>query len=516
MQLTVPHERVDRWLSTGTLTKKASLNAVASVADYAARLAVELAVTPLLVAGLGDYLYGAWRVLYRFMGYLWASGGRSSQELKMFIAGSQSSGDLEEKRRYVGSAVVVWLLFLPFSIGLGCLAVWLGPSLLHAPAEHYGAIRIALGILMGNAILVNIADIPKATLGGENLGYKRMGLSALIVLAGGVFVAAAVHWKMGIQGVALAAAAGGLLNCLLFFWVARRQVPWFGMSMPTRGLLRRFTGKSVGFLVWKWVNQFLIAGDVLFLGVFGSVELVTVYSLSKFGPDAVVRLCGLIVHGAAPGIGGILGSGKTKKVIRARAELMTLTWLAATVSGCTILLWNPSFLGLWVGEQYDVGLNATLLIVVMSAQLMFIRNDSSLIDVTLDIRRKVQLGVLATAVSAALCAYVLAFADGGILGMCWALIAGRAMLTVFFPRIVGRRLSLPAGDQFRSAVRPAMASTALLAAAYSLSGLVGAATWLELAAGSGLTVAAAAPPALYLGLNRSQRLRIVQRFRELL
>ena len=42
--------------SDESLTKKASLNAFASLLDYGARVLVGFLVQPILVAGLGDYL----------------------------------------------------------------------------------------------------------------------------------------------------------------------------------------------------------------------------------------------------------------------------------------------------------------------------------------------------------------------------------------------------------------------------------------------------------------------------
>ena len=104
---------VSNWLSPQSLTKKASLNAFASAIDYGARVAVEFTLNPLLVAGLGDYLYGLWRVLWRMNGYMLAAGGRSAQALKWAIANQQTSTDYDEKRRFVGNALAVWLLFLP-------------------------------------------------------------------------------------------------------------------------------------------------------------------------------------------------------------------------------------------------------------------------------------------------------------------------------------------------------------------------------------------------------------------
>ena len=52
------------------LTRRASLNAAQSLLDYTARLGVGLLVTPILVRGLGQSLFGIWQVLGQLLGLL--------------------------------------------------------------------------------------------------------------------------------------------------------------------------------------------------------------------------------------------------------------------------------------------------------------------------------------------------------------------------------------------------------------------------------------------------------------
>src|SRR5437016_14288230 len=96
-----------------SLTQRASLNVAASLLDYAAKIAVNFIVIPILVAGLGRSLYGVWEMLGRLVGYMTAGDGRPTQALRLVISTLQASDDDGAKRRYVGGAIVVWLLFLP-------------------------------------------------------------------------------------------------------------------------------------------------------------------------------------------------------------------------------------------------------------------------------------------------------------------------------------------------------------------------------------------------------------------
>src|SRR5215216_7443011 len=115
---------IGRLFSGENLTQKAYMNALAAALDYGARLITGFIVTPFLVSGLGDTLYGVWRTLGNLTGYISAASGRPSQALKFTTASLQSSTDYEEKRRNVTSALIVWILFLPILSVLGGVVVW--------------------------------------------------------------------------------------------------------------------------------------------------------------------------------------------------------------------------------------------------------------------------------------------------------------------------------------------------------------------------------------------------------
>src|SRR2546426_10094203 len=96
-----------------TLTQRASLNVVASLLDYGAKVAVGLVVVPILVGGLGRSLYGVWEMLGRLVGYMTAGGGRATPALRPVISDLHARDDDAAKRPYVGGDFVVCLQLLP-------------------------------------------------------------------------------------------------------------------------------------------------------------------------------------------------------------------------------------------------------------------------------------------------------------------------------------------------------------------------------------------------------------------
>jgi hypothetical protein len=192
---------------------------------------------------------------------------------------------------------------------------------------------------------------------------------------------------------------------------------------------------------------------------------------------------------------------------------MALTWLMATAVGATIVLWNRAFIELWVGATRYVGSVPNLLIMLTVTQLVLIRNDAFIIDLTLDLRRKVLLGALSAAVSLILSGLLVGVFNLGVTGLCLGFIAGRAILSLAYPWLIGRFLGISLFSQLASALRPALSTAVLFAAVLGMSELLTANTWLSLVFGVGLTLIVMAPLSFFAGLSGDQRKRIWQRAR---
>lgn len=504
-----------KMFSGQSLTQKAYLNALAALLDYGTRLAVAFVVNPLLVAGLGDYFYGVWQISRRLAGYLSIGGGRPTQALKWTMAQQQTSTDYAKKRRAVASAVAVWALFLPVLALAGGILVWFAPTLLRAPAEFAWLVRLAVGLLVIDLLITDLADVPQSVLRGENLGYQRMGLSALLLCLGGGLTVAALYAGFGLAGVATVELSMTVLTGLFFLLVTRRYVPWFGLSKPSLGDVRQFFSLSGWFIGWRLVQQAMMASDIVVLGLLDSVTIVTIYSLTKFGPDALTNLLVTMVGGILPGLGGVIGAGELEKARRVYSLIMRATWLVITVAGVITLLWSQPFVDLWVGEQYYAGALPTLLIVLMGAQLTLIRNDANLINLTLDLPRKVLVGTVSVVLALGLAGVLIRFFGLGINGLCLGFIAGRAILSIGYPWSLSRFFGVSFATQLKAALRPAIVTVLLFGLAFALRNVWHIESWLALLCAVGATFGVTAVVALYAGLSSVQREEIWSRIRKL-
>lgn len=499
-----------------SLTDRASLNAVASALDYGVRALVELIVSPLLVSGLGPAAFGAWRVLWQWSGYIWGASGRSAQALQFAIANHQWTATPLEKRRFVGCAIVVWLFFLPLQLVAGGLGIWLGPGLLGVPADQVVDFRIAAAVLTLDALILTLITLPRSTLQGENLGYARMGISTVLVALGGGLMVLAVKLDLGLPGVAGATLLTSILTGGVFWYITRRRLPWFGASRPSAKLIRWFLGLSGWFLGWKFVLELMIASDLLVLAALGSLSLVAAYALTKFVAEALMQVLGLLVQATIPGIGAYLGSGALHKAATLRGEVASLVWLSGTAAGATIILWNASFVGLWVGGDLYAGHTATLLVVILAMQIAMIRSDTFILDVALVPRIKVVAGVAAAVASIGFAIIGVGVFDAGVVGLCVGLVLGRAILGLTAPWAVGRVLGLRLRRQLLATIRPALAMAVIFAAAHEGARRFSIDSWLTLVPTTAVTVLVLGVVSAFLGLNRTQRRRLTARAQALL
>ena len=263
----------------------------------------------------------------------------------------------------------------------------------------------------------------------------------------------------------------------------------------------------------------MTASDVVILGVLLSVETVTDYSLSKYTPETLISIIAIVVFGIAPGLGGIIGSGQLSKAARVRGEIMALTWLIVTVLGTIVLLWNRSFISLWVGPEHFVGSFPELMIVLVVTQFILIRNDGNVIDLSLRLRQKVIMGAISVGISLSIAVILINKFNLGIIGLCIGLIIGRSILSLGYPILVGRLLNVSFSSQIKSILRPAFVTFLFFTLAtcfdsYILAtNFVHVSGWFNLGLYISITFIVALALAFYVGLNSRQRVTIIQRVR---
>jgi len=511
-----------KFFQDNNLTRKAFLNSIASGLDYAAKIIVTFFLTPFMVSGLGDYFYGTWQFLLRIVGYMSPASGRPTQALKFILAKNQNSNDFEIKRSYVGSTFEVLAIFSPLLIIPGMLVAWFIPLWLKTPIESIWIVRITCALLVINLILVTLLAIPQAIMEGENKSYKRMGLATLLVFIGGALTWLALFFQTGIIGIASAAITLSLFQLLFYFSLVRKYCQWYGVSKADKKKVQEFLKLSGWFMAWNLIIQFMVSSDVIILGLVNSVESVTYYTISKYAPETMVTLISMMVIGVLPGLGGIIGLGDLEKARQVRKEIMLISWLIVNVLGTGILIWNRTFITIWVGNEYYVGVLTNLLIIVSVFQFIIIRNDANVIDLTLQLKQKVIIGGISVFLSVTSAIAIVKLFKLGIIGVIIGIMIGRLILSFSYPKLVGRILSISIKDQLISIIRPALVTIFLFLFACLFEKFIpsqnwhGFSGWILLATSAILTAIILLGLSFYLGLSKIQQKIVLTRLEILL
>ena len=491
------------------LTQRASLSIVASLLDYFAKVAVGLLLTPILLAVLGRALFGVWEMLGRLIGYMSVTDGRPTEALRLLVANQQENADSYSKRRYVGGALGVWLIFLPLLIIAGVFLVWLSPIVGRVPAELHGTVRLTAALLVLNFVLLNLTALPESVLRGMNLSYKRMGLQGGLSIVGGLITAVALYIGAGLVGVAAAQVALTCLTGILFWYVVKKYVPWFGIAKPTRADLRRLLALGT----WNTAGTFLaklhLASDVIILGVITSSSTVTTYILTGYAAQAVTGILTLGVAAVTPGLGGLIGSRQYRTTAELRGEMIAINWLLVISIGSTILMTNRSFLQLWVGEQHYAGPLANLLIILIMTQTTFIRSDAYVIDATLKMRDRVVASGIAALFSIALS--ILLTPSYGIEGLCIGVLAGRSIQTLSYPFLINSCLGLPEKPRLMRVLRPAMTMCLCFAGGAFFGERFAGRNWFEWLGCVAVTFVLSLFLAFTIGLSTDSRVSVMNR-----
>jgi O-antigen/teichoic acid export membrane protein len=496
----------------GALTARASLNVLQSLLDYSVKLGVGLVLVPIMVTGLGRTLFGVWEILGRLVGYIQSADGRSTQALRLVISNQQASGDQAAKRRWVGSALAVWTCFLPLWATAGALLIWLTPIVTRVPSEHYPTVRVACALMVGAVLLAGLGSLPESVLRGMNIGYKRMGLQAGLSLVGGALLAGAVYAGGGLVGVAAAGLLVAGLTGLCFLVVVRRQVPWFGADRPRRAEVGSLLGMSI-WLALGDVASKLLGSDVLVLGMVLSASAVTTYVLTGYAARLALNLHTLAAEAVMPGVAGVIGERHFARAGLLRRELLAVTGIFVSGVGATILLWNRSFVHLWVGAENYAGVWPNLLIVIIAVQSAFIRCDAYIIDAALQPARRVRVGIAAGILTLALSLGLTHVA--GMVGLCIGILLGRATQSVGYPLLVRGCLERSTGLSLGWLARPLLVMGLLFAGAAYLGERVVLEHWPSWLAAVALTLVMSFGIALTLGLPRDLRSLVAGRMLEM-
>lgn len=489
------------------LKQRAYLNSLSSMIDYAGTQITGFIINPFIVSGLGSMMYGVWQMLGQMTGYAKMADTRATQVLKWSIAGKRSIATEEEFKSDVTTAMIVTAISLPFSLLIGGVISWYAPVITRANPEYFSLIRITCALLILCLSISKFFDLFEAVLGGMNLGYKRMGFRAGIVVVGGALKVLVIVKGYGLVGLSLVQILVSIITGVTFYSIVKKQVPWFGFGKTSWSKVKSFGKLSGWYMAFTTLKIIMLSTDKVILGYLAGPIYASKYAITMFTSTAVQGAVVTIITGVTPGLSSLYGKQDYAKVRQARLLIMTLSWLLCASIGATILLLNKSFVNLWM-SKHDLyaGNIENLLILLVAIQVIFFQIDSYIINATLNMPRKVFYSTLAAI--ATLTLSFLLVGEFKVIGLCVSMLVGRLFYTFGFPALLKQQM----GDRYQvfssDLLRPVVACVALFAAATTLGYFIDIRNWIMLLAAGAVALAVSGFLYWTVGIASEQRLEI--------
>ena len=494
---------------TPDLTQRAGYTfAMRSVQD-SARFAAAFFTTPLIIAGLGAELYGAWTMIQQIAGYLANYDVRAQGTLKLRLALAQNSADWGKKRRLVGAALGIFAFSLPVLFIAGALLVALAPSIIHVQAAYAGQIRFALGICVCNLAVGRLFSLPGNVLRGENLEFRAGGFVALAIIAEALLMLAAVKLGYGLPGLAVMSISGLVLAGLIQFFVLLGSVAWFGVELPSRAEIWEFARISIWILVSGFAHLLLNASDILLVGFLAGPAVAAVYATT----GAAVRfslypLSQLLTSGNA-GIGNLCGGRQWGRLLDLRLEMKAFCLFGCSIMAGPVIALNGSFVPLWVGAEYYAGSIVTTLLALSAALSGLLAIDGLILDSLLRFKARALLMACAGLVMLPAAAVLHRFA--GVAGILGGICCGKLLALILqwrvmrSPAVLGDRIS------FAAILRPLLAFLLIAAAGFLLQDRIAFRSWSGFIPAAFIAGIIAAGLFSLCGLSLAQRRTLAQR-----
>ncbi len=410
------------------LRLSAVLNAFTGSIDFATKLLVSFFVTPITVAFLGPIYFGAWQVLGQLNQYMATADLRAATSIKYLISRDRSVKSEEELREGVSAGFYSFFLMFPIYIIFGSLIVWYAPELTGVPTEYIKNIRIAAIVLVTTFVVSQFFFLYESMLEGMNLAFKRLGMRAVVTIIGGGATVGVLYLGYGVLGISLVQLLIVILNGVLFYFTVKRNIPWFYLVRVDRSRIIAFVKLSVLYLLLKMSDLLCYSIDLILMGYFLGPKIVSMYAITKYltiGVFGVIRVFG---NGASMGIAKFIGEKNYSKLLEARSQIISFQLIVMILGGAVVCLFNQSFVNLWSQSQYYLGGNETLLTVLISSITILINIDSSIINATMNLKRKILITFLSSLISIGM-AFVLTPIYGTI-GLLSSILLGLLFLSV--------------------------------------------------------------------------------------
>ncbi len=416
--------------------------------SFAVQALISLLMTPVIVHGLGERMYGFWTLVGTFVGYYGLMDMGVSSAVTRYVSRSFGQRDDGEANRVVSTAFALFSVVAVLVLGVTAAVSVLSFVVVRDPAE-YRVVRVLL-LVLGIRVALSF---PARVFAGVLNAHLRHDLTSAATIAQLLVANAAIYAHLGVGGGAVgmslillgAAAVEYLLNLASVL----RVFPQIRLS---RADVRRQSLKDIFQYSWKTlaaqaagilrsrVSGFIVAG---FLGV----AQVTYFSIAARLIDYFSELVFSLVGNLAPVFSRYEGEGR-QDLIRSRFVLFTKLSVMLTVFvAVSILFYGRAFIERWMGPGFERSYWVVVILAIPAALCLMQTPSSCLLYGT---SQHQHVAVITAIDGLVNCLAGIALAPRfGLWGVAFGTSFGPALINLtLYPRVVCRYLNLGLGTYY--------------------------------------------------------------------
>jgi O-antigen/teichoic acid export membrane protein len=384
-------------------------------------------------------MFGIWQVLSQLTAYSGVLDFKSGEVLKWSIAKDRESQNNAALNRHFSSAIYFQFIISPIILIIGGIVALLAPSFIGVSTELFSVVAYSISFLVFGLMLDKFFNLFESVLRGMNLGYKRMGLRAFVFIIGGFLQYIVVINGYGVLGLSIVNVLTVFLGGIILYFIVKRNFPWIGLIKFDKSFLKAYSIKTGWFSVWALVNVLLSQSDKIFLLKLSSPEMVSKLVMSFYLVVAAKGVVSQVLHGVIPGIGKYIGLGDFDTLLLVRNKISTLGFGFIFIFSTVIIGFNKVFVSHWIGFDLYAGNAVTLLLVFNFIQNFYISRDNVIINMFLDVKGKVKIGLIVWVVEVFF--WILLIPKLGILGLLIGSVTGNFIMMIYFPILLGKLMS---------------------------------------------------------------------------
>lgn len=325
-----------------------------SGAEQAVRAVAALAITPVMVSGLGVADFGIWVLLAAFFSQLVLLDPGLQASLPRFFSKPDARGDDAELRAVASTGFAIYLLVTAATMAVAAVVWLLMPCLIADTSRLESARWSALMIGVSTSITALTRLFPVFL-----ISRLRREVISFTAIARVVICTAVIAWLLmekggGLIEVAAVHSAGGVIEALALVWFGRDLLPRIRAGDASRATARSLLSYS-GWSYLISVSERLRSGlDGFVLGWLRGSPAAGVYSLG-LRPVTMVfdTVYACIGNQLLPAFTRIQETGGRERLVEAFLRVTRLSAFVSFLSAAVVTGIGPDFLRWWIPDQAE-------------------------------------------------------------------------------------------------------------------------------------------------------------------